>query len=166
MMNAANLHLAIVHLPLSALLGAVVLLLCARAWGEERAFRLALLAIVAGALAAAMAYYTGPSAHQILIDAGFNTGDTQNVVETHALWGRVSFVVLGLCGALAFQAWLQHYQGERPAAWQRWTLLIAGAAMLGVLAWTSHLGGQVRHTEIRGALQGAMPPAACPQQHA
>ncbi len=147
-MNAAGFHLAIVHAPLMAAAGGFTLLLCARLWHDERPFRLGLLVLVAGALAAAGAYYSGPSAHQVLVDGRFTTPDTLGLVENHALWGRVSFVAMGLLGALALQSYLQHYQGEATAAWQRWTVLAGSLVMILMMAWTAHLGGWVRHPEI------------------
>jgi hypothetical protein len=154
-MNAAGFHLAIVHMPLMAATGGFTLLLCARLWHDERPFRLALLLLVAGALAAAGAYYSGPPAHQVLVDGHFTTADTLDLVETHALWGRISFVSMGILGALALQSFLQHYQGEATAAWQRWALLAGSLVMILMMAWTAHLGGWVRHAEIRPGYRAA-----------
>lgn len=148
-MDSAALHLATVHLCLPLLASGWVLLLAARLWPDERPFRLGLLLVVAAAVAGAVAYYSGPGAHQVLVDGGFATEGTRPVVETHALWGRGLFVALGLLGAVALQASLQFLQGERPPAWQRLLLLAGGLILLVLLAWTAHLGGLVRHEELR-----------------
>jgi uncharacterized membrane protein len=149
-MNAATLHLAVVHLTLPLLACGAVLVLGARLWHDERPFRLGLLFIVMAALAAALAYYTGPGADQLLTDLGIGDPGSREAVENHALWGRGLFVSLGLLGALALQSTLQYFQGETPRNWQRWTLLAGSITLLVLLAWTAHLGGQVRHTELGG----------------
>ena len=46
-------------------------------------------------------------------------------------------------------ALLQYAQGERPAPWLRWALLVAALLLAWLLAWTAHQGGLIRHPELR-----------------
>ena len=147
-MNGAQWHLLVVHLPVMITLCGVVLLIAGLARGEEALGKAAYGFFVGAGLFSIAAYYTGPAALEVL-EAHVDVDP--HYVEQHGVIGRASFVAGILLGVLALQCLLQHWQGSKPPRWVRMAVLLAalGTSYLG--AWTAHLGGQIRHTEIRGS---------------
>ena len=55
-----------------------------------------------------------------------------------------------LTGVVALVGLLQELQGEKPTAAVRWALTFAVGMVVWVMSWAAHLGGRIRHPEIRG----------------
>lgn len=145
-MSAAEVHLAVVHVPVVGCFFVAVLLAVALWRRSELLFLTAaalLLVCTAGAIAA---YYSGPPAYE---QVKSRLVDGENAVEQHAVLGRAAFVGMILLAALALQAVLRTAAGERAARGLRWALLIGALLLCWLLAWTAHLGGAVRHDELR-----------------
>jgi hypothetical protein len=148
-------HLLINHLPvIGTWIGTGVL-----AWGivtrkeEVRRLALGLLAIVA--LSAAPAYLSGSEAEDRAQDLpGVSSAD----VGDHEAAASVSLggcVVLGLVAIgilLVFRR-----QKAIAAGWLAGVLCLA-LVCSALLAWTAHLGGVIRHPEIRGGLSEPLRP--------
>jgi len=145
-MSAVHLHLAVVHLPVVGCLFVAVLLAVAVWRRSDLLFTTAACLLVACAVGAAVAYYSGPPAYEQVRP---RLVDGEEVVERHALLGRASFVGMVLLGVLAIQALLRSAAADGPPPWLRWALLAGTLLMCWLLAWTAHLGGAVRHDELR-----------------
>lgn len=146
-MSAVWLHLAVVHLPIVLTLAALVLLGLAAWRRSELVFQIACGFLLVSALLAIAAYYSGPEAYEVL-EAELRA--EKDRVEDHAVLGRSVFVGMIVVGVGALQALLQFLQGESPAKWHRWALFALTLVMCYLFAWTAHLGGGIRHPEIRG----------------
>lgn len=145
-MTATELHLAIVHLPVVGCWFVAVLLAVAIWRRSELLFLTAaglLLLCTAGAVTA---YYSGPPAYE-QVKSRLVAGE--EAVEQHAVLGRAAFVGMVLLAVLALQAVLRTAAGEDAARWLRWALLVGTLLLCWLLAWTAHLGGAVRHDELR-----------------
>ena len=133
-MNWAQLHLALVHVPVVGAFFSLVV------FALDLLFRVGCGFTVFCSLAAAASYFTGGEAFELMQDQL----DT-DVVEQHALVARGAFLLYTLGGVGALVALLQ----EEPAAPAlRWGLLGVNAVVFGVLLWAAHLGGLIRHPEI------------------
>lgn len=144
-MNPAHLHLALNHLPLVGVLVGGLLL----AWGlfrdQEPVVRAALGTLLLAGAAAVGVYFTGEPAEELVESLA---GVSEAALEAHeeaALWAAVGG------GALAVLALVSLAAGRMRRATRRLagTTLAAAAVVLGVMAWTANLGGQIRHPEIR-----------------
>lgn len=145
-MNAAWTHLVAAHLVVVLVPLAALLSLVAR-WVASRPMeRTASVLLVLAALLAAVAYFSGPGALEIIDPGGSHLSD---LAESHALAGRVAFSVVVLTGALALVGLLQEVQGEQPSAVLGWGVILAAVVAGGILVWAAHLGGVIRHPEIR-----------------
>lgn len=162
-MSAAHLHLLIVHLPVLGAIFAAALLVAGEARGRSPdgpSLRVTgWLVLLVSAVSGIVAYYSGPPAYEQLEAV---LAPEKEWVEQHAVIGRAAFVGLVVAGALAVQALLQHLQEETPARWLRWTILGLVLVLCYVLAWAAHLGGLIRHEEIRPASPLFPPLAATP----
>ena len=147
-MNAAHIHLMVVHLPV--VLCPLVLVLLA--WGQLRHndvyLRQGYIILILCAAAGVVAFYSGPSAFELLQEKLVAERD---LVEDHAAIARAAFIVTLVGGVLALQALLQFAQEEPPARWLRTTILMTTLLACYLMAWSAHLGGQIRHPEVRGS---------------
>ena len=146
-MSAAHWHLLLSHLPVVGTLCALVLLLLSLILPHEILRKVACGFFLANAALAAVAYYTGAPAAEVLDASAWELDQPQ--VERHGLIARVTFVGMIILGVVALQMLLQYAQGGKPARWISWVLLALAVVLCYLLAWTAHLGGLIHHPEIR-----------------
>jgi hypothetical protein len=143
--TAAHLHLLLSHVPVTVILMGAGWLAFGL-WRQSREVQKAALAMfVVAALLAVPSYLTGePASGAIKGMPGFS----DRVLESHQ---AAAGVALGGCIALgiAALAGLVHYRGRTVVAWFSLLVLVGAIAVGGLVAWTAHLGGQIRHSEIR-----------------
>ena len=147
-MNAAQIHLMLNHLPVIGALFATVILAAGLLWRNALLQRLALGTLVVVALAAIPVYLSGEPAEEIIEHAA---GVEKSVVKTHEDMAQVALIAVEVIGLVALVA-LVLYRRRAMATSFAAVLLIAMFALSGTLAWTAHLGGQIRHPELRGAV--------------
>ena len=153
-MTAAHIHLMVVHLPVVGSLFVAVLLGLGHLWKNDLLSKVGygfLVGLVPFVLAA---YYSGPSAYDQLES---ELVASKFWVEQHAVIGRAAFILMIVVTVLAVQALLQFAQEEPPASWLRFTILGGVALLIYLMAWSAHLGGQIRHPEIRPTGDGWTP---------
>lgn len=147
-MTAAYIHLVVVHLPVVGSLFVAAWLALGHFLNNDLLLKISYGTLVVLALFGIAAYYSGPSAYEQL---EAELASSKPWVEQHAVIGRAAFMLLIVTAVLAFQALLQFLQEEPPANWLRRTILGMTLALVYLLAWSAHLGGEIRHTEIRDA---------------
>jgi len=145
-MNAAQLHLMVVHLPVAGILAAAVLLALSLWRRSELLFQTACGFFLACTLLAGLAYFSGGYAYELLEARG---AVDEEAAEEHALIARAAFYGMVLLGVATLAALLQYAQAERPGAALRWGLLAGAVLLAWLLAWTAHLGGRISHPEVR-----------------
>lgn len=97
-------------------------------------------------LVAATAYFTGPEAADWL-KASYDSY-SQELVEDHALWGRVAFVIQVIAGLLGIMGWASILQEEVPDKRISIILAVLLIANTLVLLYTAHLGGLIRRLDL------------------
>ena len=144
--NYAEIHLFLNHLPvLGSLFGFA--LLAAGLWRKSEELKKAalVLLVVCGAIAIPV-YLTGEPSEEIVEDL---PGVSEGYIEEHeesaliTLIGIEATALVSLLGLI-----LARNKGNASAAITSLCFILALAVSLSV-AWTAHLGGQIRHTEIR-----------------
>ncbi len=145
-MSWAHIHLAISHLPVIGLLFAFLLLVAARLRRSLELTRVSYVLLVVLAVVAVAVYFTGEPAEELVEKlAGFS----EPLVERHedmALIATLGTVLLGLAALLGLA---RLRRGRTAGEWYGRGLLLLGLLVVGVMAWTANLGGQIRHSEIR-----------------
>ncbi len=157
-MNAAQIHLALTHLPVvTALLAAATLAIGAVARNAAtRRFGLALL-IVAG-LTAIPTQMSGEGAEEVVED---RPGVSEAMIERHEDAAGVALALTVFGGAIAAGTLLAGRLGRQRAAQALFaTALALSLADTAALAWVAHLGGEIRHDEIRTGAAAGSPRAA------
>jgi uncharacterized membrane protein len=143
-MNVVQIHLMLNHVPVVAPVMAGLLLLIGFAVKSQAVLRAGLATLVAAALFAIPVYFTGEPVEEI---AEKLPGISKQQIETHEDSAKATLIFLGILGAGSLGALLSYRRRSLPTG--------IGAAVLalciitaGQVAWTAHLGGQIRHTEL------------------
>ena len=147
-MNAPQLHLMLNHLPVVGALFVAAVLAVGLVTRSAAILRLGHAMLLAIAIAMVPVYLSGEPAEESIEHAA---GVSERAIEAHESAARVSMIGLEALGlaALAGLVW-----SRRLAPSRRFTALLLACAigLSGVLAWTAHLGGQIRHPEIRAGV--------------
>ena len=145
-MNAAQIHLLVVHAPVIGSISALILLIFAQVRGNDTVLRIACWFLLGCLALSGVAYFSGPPA-ETLLKAMREEVNSRDVLH-HGLVARGAFIGMFVIGIGAFNVLVRFAQGEPPARWLRWALLAATVAVCYVFAWAAHLGGVVSHPEL------------------
>ena len=154
-MNAPQIHLLLVHVPVIGVPFTLVLLLFSQFRRDEFLFKLSCGFLLICLLAGIGAYFSGPPSMELL-DQQYDVA--KEPMEQHAVMGKTAFTALVFQGALILNIGVQYLRGETPPRWLRWLLVALVCITCYLLAWSAHLGGHIRHPEIRESLNWLFPP--------
>ncbi len=144
-MNGAQLHLLTVHLPVVGMLAGLLLMSLALLRDSESLTRTAIGFVVFGTLFAAPAYFSGPEAMEV---ANRFAEIDEHLVEQHAIAAKASFFASVVLASIAIKVWWESTR-MKTGKGTRVVLLCAMLVIAWLMAWTAHLGGIIRHPEIR-----------------
>lgn len=157
LMNPAQLHLALTHLPVVGALLAAATLSIGALTRSPAARRAGLALLLFAALSAIPTHLTGEGAEEIVED---RPGVSEAIIERHEDAAGYALVLVLLGGVVAAGSLVAARLGWEQSA----RALFVGAVAVAlvdtvVLGWVAHLGGEIRHDEIRVAAAGAGSPA-------
>jgi hypothetical protein len=145
-MNGAQLHLAINHVSLFALvIGAILLAVSMKRKSPELRVVASVLFVVAGVFAF-FTFESGESAADIVKTLGLNT---DSFVDEHAMaadWALRSGILVAILALVMEWAACKKQKWFKPL---QWILLIVAIHGCTVFARVAYLGGHIRHTEVR-----------------
>ncbi|GBC93488.1 hypothetical protein HRbin15_01979 [bacterium HR15] len=145
-MNAAQQHLLLNHLPVIGSLFCLLLLAYGLARRSAEVQKAALGALVVVALLAVPTYLTGEPAEEIIEK---QPGYSHSYVEPHESMAKMALIASLMLGVLALGG-LLFSRGRAVPTGLAMLVLLGNLAVFGLMAYTAHLGGQIRHSEIRG----------------
>jgi hypothetical protein len=147
-MNPAHIHLLLNHVPVIGTIITIPLLGWALLRRNAALLRTALAMLVAFSIAGGIVYLTGEPAEEAVEHLA---GVSERVLELHEEAALLATVLLGLTGAVALGG-LVAFRSRRSGIPQGFAVLVLVLSLLpaGAMAWTANLGGQIRHSEIRG----------------
>lgn len=146
-MTAAYTHIIIVHLPVVGLMFTLAVTLLGLFFNDRRLILIGCAFTVVCALGAVVAYGSGPTALE-QVRGGFDKA-TVTLAEEHAVIGRAAFIGAIFAGIVALQGLLRTAADDGPSPWLVRGLVILLIIVAGLMAWTAHLGGGIRHPEAR-----------------
>jgi uncharacterized membrane protein len=149
--NVVQIHLMMNHVPVIAPLVAVVLLATGFIARSQHVTRAGLAALVVGAIAALPVFFTGEPAEEVAENLA---GVSESRIETHQDSAKASVVFLGALGIAGLAA-LWAFRRRAVPAGVGGALLVLSLVAAGQVAWTAHLGGQIRHSELQGGAVAA-----------
>jgi len=145
-MDSVQIHLLLNHAPIMGSLLATALL----AWGlfrkNEEVVRVSLYILVGSALAALPVYFSGEGAEEAVEHL---PGVVENLIEDHEHLAKVAIMIMEGLGLAALGGIFFSFRKQTLPLWYAGLLLALGLVNGGVMAQTAHLGGLIRHSEIR-----------------
>lgn len=146
-MNWAHVHLMINHFPVVGVLGAVLLLVYSLVRKSEEVKMVSFGLFVLLALITFAVYFTGEAAQDTVKKL---PGVTEAYIGRHEEMAGVALVCMETLGVAALGGlfFLRRF-GSIPT-WLVVIVLLLSLVAAGVVGFTANLGGQIRHTEIRG----------------
>ena len=147
-MNFPHIHLLLNHIPVLGTAFAFLLLAWAMFRRSDELRRIALVAFILVALASIPTYLTGEPAGEMLVNQRAGVSSWQ--IERHDAAAEVALTsVLSLGGLALLLLGMEWKKIAIPRFLRMLTPLVA-IVVLGLMAWTATLGGQIRHPELGG----------------
>jgi bacteriorhodopsin len=113
---------------------------------DSKQWRNTFIALIIVGIVAGIAYFTGPEAAdwvKVALDSY-----SQDLVEDHALWGRVSFVIQVITALVGVMGWASIVQEETPDKRISIILIVLLTINTIVMLYTAHLGGLIRRIDL------------------
>lgn len=143
-MNAAHLHIILVHLPV-ILVPTATILLAVALWRKQSVIVHTALAIyVAAGVFVVPAFLLGEDAEEIVEDL---PGISEDLIEEHEEAADVAFWLTLLVGGTSIIAFGIRNKAPRLQHTSLKFLIVAGAVASGTLAYAASEGGKIRHPE-------------------
>lgn len=146
-MNTAHLHLMLNHLPVLGTGFGLLLLVAGLLRKSEDLKRASLATFVLSALLAVPVFLTGEPASDVVERL---PGVSEALIEAHEVAAKLSLVIIEVAGMGALAALLILRWKPKYARWSLPGVLALSLLAGGSLLHTANLGGQIRHSEIRG----------------
>ena len=144
-MDSSQIHLALTHVPVILSIVGLVVLVVGWLKRNDTLARTAFYLLLFAGLFGVPVYLTGEGAEEIVEHL---PGVSEGVIEKHEEMASVAFGLV-IAAAILSIAGLLLYNNTKLRRLIVPLVLLLALATTGVMAVTAHLGGQVRHTEIR-----------------
>lgn len=152
-MNGAQLHLLLNHLPVLGIAFAVPLTLAGLLLRKDDLSKAGLWTFLLAGISAIAANYTGDGAEHVVEHL---PGVAESYIHAHEEAAEKALIAALLTGAGALGALIHAWRSGTLSRGICALVLAAGVPATGLMAWTAHLGGLVRHTELRGGAAAAV----------
>lgn len=154
-LTPAHIHLAVNHLPVFAALLATATLSFAAVTGRANTRNQGFGLLVFAALSALPAYLSGEGAEEIV---EHRPGVSEALIERHEEAADRALAVTLATGLVAAAALVAVRLRRAQAARALFAIaLLASLASAGLMVQVAHLGGQIRHDEIRSPVASGEP---------
>lgn len=150
-MSPQALHLMLNHVPVIGSLLATAVLAFGLLRRQEDIIRLSLYLFIFAAVMALPVYFSGEGAEEAVEHL---PGVAEALIEDHEHLAEVAIWLIQGLGLAAIGGLVLSFRQTRLPLWFAAVFGLLALGNGGVLAQTAHLGGQIRHSEIR---QGAQP---------
>lgn len=149
-MNYAWIHLGSVHLPIALAIISTLLVIFALITKSPARLKFAVELIVIGALLSWAPYLTGEGAEEKVEDQpGINDVDLTYYIHEHEDWAEKAHIAFQVAGGIALIGWFFCRKAEKFNMPVGVLALLAAGTTSGLMGWTGHEGGKIRHTEVR-----------------
>ena len=144
-MTSVQLHLALTHVPVILSIIGLMMLIVSFFINNNTVTKISYILLLVAAIAAIPVYLTGEGTEEAVEHL---PGISESIIEEHeevAKLGLIAIIGAGILslGSLIAQKWQAGVRVIRVA------VLIAALITGGLMVQTAHLGGQIRHSEIR-----------------
>ncbi|GAA4732420.1 hypothetical protein [Flavisolibacter ginsenosidimutans] len=147
-MNSVQVHLALTHVPVILSFVGLIMLVIAFFIKNSTLTKTSYILLLVAGVAAMPVFFTGEGTEEAIENL---PGVSESVIERHEEVAKLAMIAIAAAGLVALAALLS-------ARWQttarvfKVVVLLLAVTSGGLMAQTAHLGGQIRHTEIRNGI--------------
>ncbi len=146
-MNSVQLHLALTHVPVILSLISLVMLITALFLKNNTVTKTSYVLMLIAGIATLPVFFTGEGAEE----AVENLPNVSAAIERHEEVAKFAMLSIAVAGLAALTA-LFSFKWKIASKVFKMMLLVLAVVSGGLMAQTAHLGGQIRHTEIRNGV--------------
>ncbi|HET9433605.1 MAG TPA: hypothetical protein VFO37_07600 [Chitinophagaceae bacterium] len=146
-MNASQIHLALNHVPLFFSLAGGLILLYGFIRKQDQIKSLSLYFMIIAAVFTIPVYLTGEGTEENVENL---PGVSDVLIESHEEMANVGLILILIAGIVALATLLIKRTASLAKPFLMFCVVLAFASF-GVMVQTAHLGGQIRHSEIRNS---------------
>lgn len=147
-MNSVQIHLALTHVPVVLSLVGLIMLAVAFLIKAPTVTKTSYILIFIAGIAAIPVFLTGEGTEEAIENL---PGVSEAVIERHEEAANLAMISIAAAGAAALVA-LFSFRWQIAPRVLKVIVLVLGITSGGLMAQTAHLGGQIRHTEIRSGV--------------
>ena len=147
-MNSVQIHLALTHVPGVLSLVGLIMLAVAFFIKAPTVTKTSYILIFIAGIAAIPVFLTGEGTEEAIENL---PGVSEAVIERHEEAANLAMISIAAAGAAALVA-LFSFRWQIAPRVLKVIVLVLGITSGGLMAQTAHLGGQIRHTEIRSGV--------------
>ena len=147
-MNSVQIHLALTHVPVMLSIIGFMVLIASTIKKNSTLLKTAYILLVAAGVTAVPVFLTGEGAEEAIEHL---PGVSEGIIEEHEEVAQQSMFAIAAAGLVALAALIVPGL-QATARILKGAVMILGVASLGLMVETAHLGGLIRHTELRDAV--------------
>jgi len=147
-MNSAQMHLALTHVPVILSIVGLIMLVVAFFIKNTTLTKTSYILLFAAGVAAIPVFFTGGGTEEAIENL---PGVSEAVIERHEEVAKLAMIAVAAAGLVALAA-LFSFRWLKAARVFKVVVVLLAITSGGLMAQTAHLGGQIRHTEIRGGV--------------
>ena len=147
-MNSVQMHLALTHVPVILSLVGLIMLIVAFFIKNSTLTKTSYILLLIGGIAALPVFFSGEGAEEAVETL---PGVSGAVIEQHEAVAKLAMIFIAIAGVAALAA-LFSFKWQVLARMLKIVVLLLAFTSGGLMVRTAHLGGQIRHTEIRSGM--------------
>ena len=147
-MNSVQMHLALTHVPVILSFVGLIMLIVAFFMKNTMITKISYILLLVAGAAALPVFFSGEGTEEAIENL---PGVSDAVIETHEEVAKLAMISVAAAGLLALAA-LFSFRWRVTALVFKVVVLLLAITSSGLMAQTAHLGGQIRHTEIRNGV--------------
>jgi uncharacterized membrane protein len=147
-MNSVQMHLSLTHVPVILSIIGMLTLVTAFILKNNTVTKTAYIMIVLAGVAAIPVFFTGEGTEEAIENL---PGVSENIIESHEDIAKLAMISIAITGLVAFSAMFL-FNWKTTARAGRVAVLVLALVSGVLMAQTAHLGGQIRHSEIRNGM--------------
>ena len=147
-MNSVQMHLALTHVPVILSFVGLIMLTLAFFIKNSIITKTSYVLLLVAGIAAIPVFFTGEGTEEAIENL---PGVSEAIIERHEDVAKLVMIAITVAGLAALVA-LFSFRWQIAARVFKVVILLLAITSGGLMAQTAHLGGQIRHTEIRNGV--------------
>ena len=147
-MNSVQMHLALTHVPVILSFVGLIMLIVSFFMKNKILTKASYILLLIAGVAALPVFFSGEGTEEAIENL---PGVSGAIIEKHEEIAKLAMISISAAGLLSLAA-LVSLTWQRTARVFKVIVLLLSIVSGGLMAQTAHLGGQIRHTEIRNGL--------------